>query len=303
MADQTSAENQIAETDAASRSNAELGEMGVGREPMLAPSAYDNARPARRPAPPFRFLIPILLVLLVPLMHGTEAGETLFLKSWVLIGLGGAVFGLMVILSGVRLTAGGESDPLGMAAWGLLLAFFLHQFEEFGVDLYGNLNAFPTYMGIVLTEHYPEFDNPLTELSIYRVNTIGVWGLFLLAIWAGHRLPWMGLAAAGIMFANACVHIGLAFAMREYNPGLATAVLLFLPLSLRYFIVSAHVTDASWLAAISGILFGLACHGALPTVLVEASEPAWGPRLALIFGLLVLFPVGANLIARILRRR
>lgn len=257
----------------------------------------------REPQPPFRFLIPIMLVLLIPLMHATALGDVLLRNNWLMLGLGGAIFSLFMFVSGIRLQAGERSEALGMASWSLLIAYLLHQFEEFGVDLYGNLNALPAYVNGQLAEQLSHTPIMLTEFSVYRINTLGIWVPFLLAIWAGHRFPWMGLAVAGLMLTNAAVHIGLAFMMREYNPGLATALVLFLPLSLRYFIVSNNKTDAGWGAALIGIAFGLATHAALPALTVRLSEPVWTPEMVLLLAALILSPVVGNLLYRLMARK
>ncbi|MEQ9519412.1 MAG: HXXEE domain-containing protein [Parvibaculum sp.] len=294
MADQVSAD--VNSSDGERPAGADV--VVAVREPIAEPIVT-----TRREHPPFRFLIPICLIFLVPLMHGTQVGEALMLKGWVLVGLGGAVFSLLMIVSGIRLRAGQSDDALGLAAWSLLIAYLFHQFEEFGIDLYGNVNAFPAYMNGVVAERFPDSGVVLTELSTYRINTLGIWVAFLLAIWAGHRLPWMGLAAAGVMLTNAGIHIGLAFSMGEYNPGLATALLLFLPLSLRYFIVSRHKTEAGWSAALLGILFGIAVHLSLASFVVALNEPHWTPVTAGLLAGLISLPIMANLIARLVSSR
>ncbi|MBG52572.1 MAG: hypothetical protein CML99_09165 [Rhodobiaceae bacterium] len=279
-------------------------ESRAGEDGRVMPAARPAINMAdREPQPPFRFLIPIMLVLLIPLMHATALGDVLLRNNWLMLGLGGAIFSLFMFVSGIRLQAGERSEALGMASWSLLIAYLLHQFEEFGVDLYGNLNALPAYVNGQLAEQLSHTPIMLTEFSVYRINTLGIWVPFLLAIWAGHRFPWMGLAVAGLMLTNAAVHIGLAFMMREYNPGLATALLLFLPLSLRYFIVSNNKTDAGWGAALIGIAFGLATHAALPALTVRLSEPAWTAEMVLLLAALILSPVVGNLLYRLMARK
>jgi len=251
---------------------------------------------------PFRLLIPILLILLIPLAHLTPAGVALMERGWVLVGAGGAFFAIMMLVSGVRVTVAGRTDALGTAAWFLMLAYLVHQFEEHGIDLAGRTYHFITYANGVLADRYPDSETQLTELSIYRINTLLVWVPFLLAIWAGRRFPWVGLAAAGLMLTNSALHISLTFARGEYNPGLATAVVLFLPISLYYFSVSRRYASTGTFSVIAAIAFGVVAHAALPLVIEEAAATEWSPRLAGIFATLALAPLISNILYRIFRR-
>lgn len=251
---------------------------------------------------PFRLAIPILLILFVPLAHFTAAGVALLETGWVLVGLGGAVFAIFMIFSGVSVSAGGVTDPLATAAWLLLIAYLLHQFEEHGIDLYGRSYHFIEYGNAQLAARYGDGGPRLTDLAIYRINTLAVWVPFLLAIWAGRRLPWVGLAAAGTMLTNGLFHILIALTNGEYNPGLATALVLFLPISIAYFRNARKEANVGLLAIAGGIAFGVMGHILLPTIIAAAGAPNWSPQLLMTFGLLVLAPLVANIIYRLFRR-
>jgi len=251
---------------------------------------------------PFRLAIPILLILFVPLMHLTTTGVTMFETGWVLVGLGGAVFATLMIFSGVSVNAGGVRDPLATAAWLLLIAYLVHQVEEHGIDLYGRVYYFIEYGNMQLAARYGEEGPRLTDLAIYRINTLGIWVPFLLAIWAGRRLPWVGLAAAGIMLTNGLFHIGIAMTNGEYNPGLGTALVLFLPISVAYFRNARRETDIGFLAVAGAIAFGVATHALLPMIISEAGVGTWTLRLSAIFGLLMFAPLVGNIFYRLFRR-
>jgi|GEM_PF-1758544 len=250
---------------------------------------------------PFRLAIPILLILLVPLMHLTPTGVAMLETGWVLVGLGGAGFATFMIVSGVSVSAGGVRDPLATAAWLLLIGYLAHQFEEHGIDLYGRVYHFIEYGNVQLAARYGEGGPRLTDLAIYRINTLGIWVPFLLAIWAGRRLPWVGLAAAGTMLTNGLFHIMIAVVNGEYNPGLGTALILFLPISIAYFRNARRETDIGLIAVAGGIAFGVAGHVLLPTIIAAAGAPEWSPQLVATFGLLILAPLVANMIYRIFR--
>jgi hypothetical protein len=251
---------------------------------------------------PFRFAIPILLILFVPLMHLTATGVTMLETGWVLVGLGGAVFAVFMIFSGVSVGSDGVRDPLATSAWLLLIGYLFHQFEEHGIDLYGRVYYFIEYGNVQLAARFGESGPQLTDLAIYRINTLGIWVPFLLAIWAGRRLPWVGLAAAGTMLTNGLFHIMIAVGNGEYNPGLGTALVLFLPISISYFRNARREAGIGLLAVLGGIAFGVAGHVLLPTMIVAAGVADWSPQLSAMFGLLVLGPLVANIIYRLFRR-
>ncbi len=70
----------------------------------------------------------------------------------------------------------------------------------------------------------------LTPAATFWINSLGVWAVDLAALYlAWAVVPAAGLMAGYLALVNAVLHIGPAVARREYNPGLGTAVLLFLP--------------------------------------------------------------------------
>jgi hypothetical protein len=71
----------------------------------------------------------------------------------------------------------------------------------------------------------------LTPGLTFVINFLAVWIFDLAALYfAWGAIPAAGLAAGYLAIVNAVVHILPAIVRREYNPGLATAVVLFLPI-------------------------------------------------------------------------
>lgn len=71
----------------------------------------------------------------------------------------------------------------------------------------------------------------LSRPATFWINSLGVWGIDLVAIGlaAGLDLAW-GFLAIYLTLINAVVHLFVGIVRRESNPGLITAVVLFLPL-------------------------------------------------------------------------
>lgn len=228
-------------------------------------------------------------------MHLMPQVRDYLLTTWMVVGLGGAAF-LSLLLS--QDWAEQERDRLTRFHWFLLIVYLLHQFEEHGVDLLGRRDFFITYAQNVIGEFTPGSGFVLTPLAIYRTNTLVVWLPFLIAAWGGRRFIWPGLAAGGLLLTNGIFHIGVAFWRAEYNPGLGSAIVLFLPVGLLYFRFLRQHCAIGWPGIAGGMLFGAAAHAALLlNILFVRSAPSAGA-----FALVALSPLIANLLYDRLQR-
>lgn len=127
-----------------------------------------------------------------------------------------AVF-LFAVLPGVALSS---ELPL-VLVYVQLPVYMLHQWEEHRGD------RFRQYINRTIGGGR----EALTPAATFWINSLGVWGVDLLAIYlAAFVSPGAGLVAAYLTFFNSLLHIGPAVARREYNPGLLTALLLFVPI-------------------------------------------------------------------------
>lgn len=98
--------------------------------------------------------------------------------------------------------------------------YMLHQYEEHAGD------RFRKYANTVLGGG----QEALTPAATFWINSVGVWGVDVLALYLAWLVaPSAGLVAGYLTVVNAAVHLAQAVARREYHPGLVTAVVLFLP--------------------------------------------------------------------------
>lgn len=79
----------------------------------------------------------------------------------------------------------------------------------------------------------------------------------------GRRWPALALSYVSVPAINAFAHIGPAIAAGDYNPGLLTAVLMFLPLSLRTLWIALRRPDLGWRMVAVTIVGGLIVHAVL----------------------------------------
>jgi hypothetical protein len=118
--------------------------------------------------------------------------------------------------------------PVVAASGGLALAlvyvqlplYMLHQWEEHRGD------RFRQYANRVIGGGR----EALTPAATFWINCLGVWAVELAAIYLAWTFgPQAGLIAGYLVVVNAVLHVGPALVRREYNPGLATACLVFMP--------------------------------------------------------------------------
>jgi len=135
--------------------------------------------------------------------------------SWSRVGLPLAA-GLLVLAPLVRRWVGRAT----LLVYLQLPVYMLHQYEEHGHG------AFKREMNALL----PPTVGRLTDRNIFLTNVVGVWGSDVAATaLAATIAPSAGLVAPYLAVVNAVLHLASALRSRRYNPGLATALLLFLP--------------------------------------------------------------------------
>lgn len=136
-------------------------------------------------------------------------------KNWV---YGGFAAGILLLLL-TPLFARGWSAAL-TATYLCLPIYMIHQYEEHDRDRF---RAF-------INANIGGDADVLTPGVVFLVNVPGVWGVIAVSLWlAAAANPGFGLIAAYLVLVNGVVHILPALGMRRYNPGLVTAIVLFVP--------------------------------------------------------------------------
>ncbi len=104
-----------------------------------------------------------------------------------------------------------------------LPVYMLHQLEEHGHDRFRRF----------INERLAGGREALTPGLTFAINLLGVWALMLVSFALAYYVdPALGLIAVCLTGVNAVVHLAGAVVGREYNPGLLTAALLFVPLTV-----------------------------------------------------------------------
>lgn len=139
-------------------------------------------------------------------------------RNWV---YGGFLAGL-VLLALTPLLLGGW-DRAAVLAFLALPVYMLHQYEEHDDDRFHRF----------VVVHLGKGRDVLPTPDIFLVNVVGVWAVMVAVLWLARRAdPGFGVIAGYLLLVNAAVHIAAAAALRLYNPGLVTGVVLFVPLGV-----------------------------------------------------------------------
>lgn len=136
-------------------------------------------------------------------------------QHWV---YGGFLAGLALLVL-FPLVAADWPEPLRLTFL-FLPIYMLHQYEEHDGDRFRR--SFNETIG--------KGREVLTPAAVFIVNVPGVWGVIIAACYLTAKInPGLGLIAVYLAVVNAVAHAGQAIARRAYNPGLITALVVFLP--------------------------------------------------------------------------
>ncbi len=187
-----------------------------------------------------------------------------FTYVWPYMGMGAALLLALLLMTDLLRSDRSVSrwQDLVWLAWAGMLVYLVHQFEEHGIDGEGRYYAFRAFLcaGVGFTD-------PKTCLVPYSfitsVNIAAVWLAGPAAALLGRRCPALALSYFSIPFINLFAHVGPSLANAAYNPGEATAIVLFLPLSLWAFHVALTRYRLGWRAIIATVVAGIVLHAIL----------------------------------------
>jgi len=104
----------------------------------------------------------------------------------------------------------------------------------------------------------------LSRGAVFIINVPGVWGLITLSVYLATKVDLgFALIAVYLVVINGIVHIAQAIAMRRYNPGLGSAILLFLPLGALSLWQIQLAGGGSLAFHMRGVLAALLAHAAI----------------------------------------
>ncbi len=171
------------------------------------------------------------------------------ITSWV---YGGVLAGLLLIILALPITR--DWSPVLTATYLLLPVYMIHQYEEHDND------RFRLFMNKTLAQGR----EVLTPTAVFIINVPGVWGVMSVSLWlALYSRAGFALISAYLVIVNAIVHVVGALVFRGYNPGLMTAIALFIP-SGTYALWKVQTSGAGAVPMhICGLLTAVAIHAVI----------------------------------------
>jgi hypothetical protein len=191
-----------------------------------------------------------------------------FIRTWIFSNwmYAGLVAGLH-LLALVPLLAG----VLSLAVLLVYLhgpVYMLHQVEEHAGDWFRRF----------VNLHIGHGREALTTEAVVWINLPCVWGLNLAALYLGWFVDvGLGLISVYAMLVNAVTHMVAAAVLRRYNPGLVSAVVLFLPLSLSTLWVLARTPGVGLLDHVIGLAVAVLIHIAIVVHVLRRAESVTTP--------------------------
>ena len=150
-----------------------------------------------------------------------------------------------------------------VAVFLMLPAYMIHQVEEHAGDRFRRF----------VNKHIARVPNALTTPAVVVVNVPLVWGVDLVAIYLARfvAVGW-GLIAIYLILVNAVLHVVGAAALRAYNPGLVTAVVLFLPLGGWALVTVADVPGVTVTQHVVALAFAVVVHAGLAVFVLRRAR-------------------------------
>ena len=171
-----------------------------------------------------------------------------FRDRWYQIGIG-----LATVLS-VALLVWHDSLSSFRALLGVsLVSLFIHQFEEYQFP-----GGFPRMLNTAMFNSKQPDRYPLNPNTALIINTTIGWTLYALAFIFADRALWLAIASILVSAGNVFAHL-ILFNIKGktlYNPGMFTALALFLPITIYFFVYITRHNLLHPLSLIVGLVLG-----------------------------------------------
>lgn len=147
----------------------------------------------------------------------------LIYRHWAKLG-GVIAVGILVYIYLIQ----GAKMPLVQKFSLLSLAFLMfHQFEEYVYP-----GGFQQYFNTRIYNPFGFFKNKISDKAVIWVNVVFGWGIYGIVALFFHNNHTVVMIFVAVLLINGLLHFGISFSSRNYNPGVVTGAILFLPLAI-----------------------------------------------------------------------
>lgn len=171
-----------------------------------------------------------------------------FRQHWYRIGAVLAVIGIIALVFWYR-----HLSDLQIVLSISLISLFLHQFEEYQFP-----GQFPRMINTVMFKSDRPDRFPLNANTAWIINVLLGWALYALALICGAHALWLATAAITVSMGNIVAHVILFNVKGKtfYNPGMITAIFLFVPIVIYYFVFLVQHDLLHTASLIAGLILG-----------------------------------------------
>ena len=184
-------------------------------------------------------------------------------ENWMKLGIYGVPFLLFMFFAARTQETESILSDVKLMSVLMLVAYIVHQYEEHWIDLLGNQYAFYGYINELILSMLDAQNSstiPLSPESIFVINTSLVWLVGIIAIWRSPQHLFPSLAMAGITLVNAASHIMAGIVKQSYNPGLLTAIVIFVPLAIAFYRSVTITTPNARIQVKVSIIWAILAH-------------------------------------------
>lgn len=165
----------------------------------------------------------------------------------------GGFLAALMLLAVTPVLAGGWPLAL-LLIWLQLPVYMLHQYEEHDADRFRQ----------VVNATIGGGREVLSRFDVFVINIGGVWGVDAIAFLLAARVHLgLGLIAVYLSLVNSVGHCVQAIALRSYNPGLVTSIVLFIPLGVFTLWVLAGTGEIAASDHLIGLAVALIIHAGI----------------------------------------
>ena len=156
------------------------------------------------------------------------------------------------------------TDTALALVYAALPLYLLHQLEEHAGDRFR----------LAINLRFAGGREALTRPAAFWINAGAVWTVDVIALWLAYHVDLaIGLLPIYLMGINALTHIAAAVAERAYNPGLWTAIGVFLPVSVWGAIEIGDAAEAGADWQLIALAFALTVHAGIVVYIRRRAAP------------------------------
>jgi Protein of unknown function with HXXEE motif len=176
------------------------------------------------------------------------------MQQWLNTHWVAAALCMAILLSLLMPILAQQWPPAFLLVYAMLPVYMFHQVEEHTGDRFR----------VFVNQHVFHGVEALTATAVLWINLPGVWGIGLFSIYAATFLSigW-GLSIVYLVLVNAVAHIVAAILWREYNPGLWSALIVFVPLGSLALLQVAREAGVHRIHHAAGISVAVGIHAAI----------------------------------------